>query len=149
MRRIVRPHIATKYGPCIDCNMGTRSHVLSPAEYESYETEVVIARSDDFASKDWEEVDTITKYALSQEAVVICHKCWIKKKDSFERVIDANFNTWKNGGMTAVRPVMRVLKNLRYLQIESELNEVARSQIIELRAMSKSLLTSKPGAEEE
>ena len=88
MRRIVRPHIATKYGPCIDCGIGTRSHVLSPAEYEPYEEEVVIARSDDFASKEWEEVDTITKYALSQAAVVMCHKCWLSKKDSFETVIN-------------------------------------------------------------
>ena len=53
---------------------GTRSHGLEAAEWEEYEEEVVVARSDDLASKQWEEVDTITKFGLVKENTVMCHK---------------------------------------------------------------------------
>jgi len=149
MRRMIRPHIAAKYGPCIDCGSGTRSHVLEAAEYESYEGEIVIDRSDDFASKEWEEVDTVTKYALTDSAVVICHKCWSKKTVVFQKIIDDNFTKWEIGGMSSIRPIMKVLKSIRYLQIEFELDAPTRSKIRELRVMSKSLLTTTTGDEEE
>ena len=58
MKRIKRENVAAKYGPCVECGIGTRSHVLEAAEWEEYEEEVVVARSDDFASTAWEEVDT-------------------------------------------------------------------------------------------
>ena len=141
MRRILRPKIATKYGDCIDCGSGTRSHVLEPAEYDSYEAEVILNRSDDFATKEWEEVDTVTKYALSQSAVVMCHKCWSKKIATFEKIINANHDKWIEGGVKSIRPVMQILKSLRYLQFDGKLSDSTSDKISELRVMSKAILT--------
>jgi hypothetical protein len=123
------------------CGVGTRSHVLEPAEYESYDAEIIINESDAFASKEWEEVDTVTKYAISQSAIVMCHKCWVKKKTVFERIINANHTKWIEGGMQSIRPVMQILKSLRYMQFEAELSDSTRDKVRELRVMSKGLLT--------
>jgi len=148
MKRIIRNNIAAKYGPCIDCGIGTRSHVLEVAEWEEYEEEVVIARSDDFASKEWEEVDTITKFDLVKENKVICHKCWISKAESYATVIDSNYDKWVSGGITSIRPVMKVLQGVRYLGIEKGLSSGINTKLNSLRSMSKDILSNKGGEEE-
>ena len=94
MKRIKRENVAAKYGPCVECGIGTRSHVLEAAEWEEYEEEVVVARSDDFASTAWEEVDTITKFDLVKENKVMCHKCWCIKQDKFAERIKAKYELW-------------------------------------------------------
>tara|TARA_Y100000592_G_C5357130_1_gene261743 strand:+ start:141 stop:587 length:447 start_codon:yes stop_codon:yes gene_type:complete len=148
MKAIKRSEIAAKYGPCVSCGNGTRSHVLEAAEWEEYEEEVVVARSDDLASKQWEEVDTVTKYALVKENTVMCHKCWLEKAESYATVIDSNFDKWVSGGVTSIRPVMKVLQGVRYLDIESELSNDTNTKLNTLRSMTKGLLSGKSGEEE-
>ena len=88
------PLWAVKYGGCISCGIGTRSHVLEPPEYESYEQEVIVEQSDDFASKKWEEVDTVTKWAISDEPLANMQRIksflskWVKFE--FEEVVPAD-----------------------------------------------------------
>ena len=148
MKRVTRRELSPKYGPCISCSIGTRSHVLEVAEWEEYEQEVVVARSDDLASKHWEEVDTITKFDLVKENRVMCHKCWIVKSQSYSTVINSNYDKWVAGGITSIRPVMKVLQAVRYLGIEKELSIDVNTKLNTLRSISKGLLSSKGGEEE-
>tara|TARA_B100000287_G_scaffold319331_1_gene303158 strand:+ start:49 stop:495 length:447 start_codon:yes stop_codon:yes gene_type:complete len=148
MKRIKRENVAAKYGPCVECGIGTRSHVLEVAEWEEYEEEVVVARSDDFASTAWEEVDTITKFDLVKENKVMCHKCWVKKAESYATVIESNYDKWVAGGITSIRPVMKVLQGVRYLGIERELPKEINTKLNTLRSISKGLLSGKSGEEE-
>ena len=37
---------------------------------------MVEAESDDYAQKRWVETEEIVKYELSQEPIVMCHRCW-------------------------------------------------------------------------
>ena len=146
MKRMIRSNIAPKYGPCISCSIGTRSHVLEVAEWEEYEEEVIVARSDDLASKQWEEVDTITKFDLVKENRVMCHKCWLSKAESYGRVIDSNYDNWVASGIGSIRPVMKVLQGVRYLGLEKELSIDVNTKLNTLRSISKGLLS---GGEEE
>ena len=148
MKRITRNEIAAKYGPCISCGTGTRSHVLERAEWEEYEEEVVVARSDDLASKQWEEVDTITKFDRVKDDTVMCHKCWLGKVESYATVIDSNYDEWVSNGVSSIRPVMKVLQGVRYLDIEKELPIEINTKLNTLRSITKGILSSKGGEEE-
>tara|TARA_B100000575_G_scaffold41557_1_gene29087 strand:+ start:454 stop:900 length:447 start_codon:yes stop_codon:yes gene_type:complete len=148
MKAFKRNEIAAKYGPCISCGRGTRSHVLERAEWEAYEEEVVVARSDDLAGKQWEEVDTITKFDRIKDDTVMCHRCWVEKAESYATVIDSNFDKWVSGGVTSIRPVMKILQGVRYLDIERELPNDANTKLNTLRSMTKGLLSGKSGEEE-
>ena len=148
MQRITRTEIAPKYGPCISCGTGARSHVLEEAEWEEYEEEVIVGRSDDMAGKQWEEVDTITKFDRVKDDTVMCHKCWTDKARSYTRVIDSNYDNWVASGIGSIRPIMKVLQGVRYLDIEKELSNDTNTKLNTLRSISKGLLSSKGGEEE-
>ena len=69
------------------------------------------------------------------------HKCWRKKIATFEKIINANHDKWIDGGVKSIRPVMQILKSLRYLQFDGKLSDSTSDKISELRVMSKAILT--------
>ena len=73
----------------------------------------------------------------------MCHKCWLGKLESYATVIDSNFDKWVSGGVTSIRPVMKVLQGVRYLDIESELSNDTNTKLNTLRSMTKGLLSRK------
>ena len=81
-------------GRCIECNRKTRSHVIEPPEYNKYLQEVIVAQSDDFASKKWEEVDEVEKWERVKEAVVMCHACWLGKRDETFSQLEKKCDEW-------------------------------------------------------
>ena len=94
MGTIIRDDVNTPYGRCTDCGCKTRSHVLEPAEYEIYKSEVILGSSDVYASEGWEEVEEVDKYEMVIEATVMCHKCWCIKQDKFAERIKAKYELW-------------------------------------------------------
>jgi len=136
MRRFQRPEISPKYGPCVDCGRGTRSHVIEPALYEEFEEEVIIGRSDDFATKKWEDVDTITKAMRVEEAVVMCHSCWLENVAEFnDKIPKIKFE-----GVGRVKRITALLHNVRTMGIEGELNSDAKDALSKLRLSLKGFL---------
>ena len=79
------PSFATPYSTCIECTIATRSHVLEEAEWDIIEVEEIIAESDEYANKSWEETEMIEKWVRTSEPVVMCHKCWMKQLDKSTR----------------------------------------------------------------
>ncbi len=68
---------ATPYSTCVECTIGTRSHVLEEADWDIIEVEEIIAESDEYANKSWEETEMVEKWIRTSDPVVMCHKCWI------------------------------------------------------------------------
>lgn len=146
MRRFQRPEISPKYGPCVDCGNRTRSHVIEPALYEEFEEEIIVGRSDTFASKQWEDVDTITRALRVEEAVVMCHNCW---KQNIER-FNAELPKIRFEGVGRVKKVNALLYNIRTMGIESELSDEAKGSLYNLRLSLKKFLKGESlGSEEE
>ena len=144
MRRFERPEVKARYGPCIKCGTGTRSHVLEPALYEEYEQEVIVGASDVYSSNQWEEVDTIIKAERVEEAVVMCHRCWTEALSHY----NAGLPKMTFSGAGRFKRLANILHNVRYYQLESNLNDEAKSSLLSLRS-SLSKFLGKVGGEEE
>ena len=140
MRRVTRTEVATPYANCVACGIGTRSHILAPAEYESFSEEVAVAHSDDFASKGWEEVESVTKYALAVDAKVMCHKCWVKKQRALISIVDTHFDDWCKSPATSMRHIVKSLKVISYLSLEKEMPPQTVDKIRRLRVITKRLM---------
>lgn len=119
MGLVIRDDVSTPEAKCIVCTVRTRSHVLEQAKYSEYLEEQIVARSDDYASKEWEEVgDEILKYRQSETAVVMCHKCWIKKQDEFCVLVEKNFTQWRGAPLTYAHAIEKCAATMHYYQFE-------------------------------
>jgi len=136
MRRFERPEVRAKYGPCVGCGTGTRSHVLEPALYEEYEQEVIVAASDEYATNRWEDVDTITKMARVEEAVVMCHACWQEALDHYNSALPK----MKFTGSGKMKRIANVLHNVRYYNLGPHLDDEAKESLTNLRLGLKGFL---------
>jgi hypothetical protein len=143
MRRFERPEIKSKYGPCIKCGSGTRSHVLEPALYEEYEQEIVVGASDTFSSNQWEDVDTVIRSEIVQDSIVMCHSCWTSALEYY----NTELPKMKFEGSGRYKRLANVLHNVRYYNLDAHLNNTAKDSIRELRN-SLSKFIGKVGEEE-
>ena len=91
-----REDVKTGNQPCNVCTKPTRSHVVKPALYEEYTAEVVINRSDDYANKQWEETEEVTRVRKVEEAVTVCHRCWLERRDEIIEIMDSDYEKWKS-----------------------------------------------------
>tara|TARA_B100000073_G_C23699907_1_gene559895 strand:- start:1106 stop:1519 length:414 start_codon:yes stop_codon:yes gene_type:complete len=91
-----RDDVKTTNQPCNICTKPTRSHVLQKALYENYVTEVVTERSDDFANKQWEETEEVTRMRKVKEAVTVCHKCWLIRLEEIREILEKDYEKWEN-----------------------------------------------------
>ena len=91
-----REDVKTGNQPCNVCTKPTRSHAVKPALYEEYTAEVVINRSDDYANKQWEETEEVTKVRKVEEAVTVCHRCWLERRDEIIEIMDSDYEKWKS-----------------------------------------------------
>ena len=91
-----RDDVKTGNQPCNVCGKPTRSHVIKPALYEEYATEVVINRSDEFANKQWEETEEVTKTRKVHEAVTVCHKCWLIRLEEIREILEKDYEKWES-----------------------------------------------------
>ncbi len=150
MRRVTRVDVATPYAKCIVCTVGTRSHILEPAEYDEYEQEIIVGESDEFASEQWEDIDTITKYSLAKEARVMCHKCWVKECDAFRIKIDNCFEDWVASPLMNIRKIVSAIKEYQYCKFAEAADSDLKHNMMDLSKLSKETLTRGAlGGEEE
>lgn len=143
MRRFERPEIKSKYGPCIKCGVGTRSHVLEPALYEEYEQEIIVGASDMYSSSQWEDVDTVIRSEIVQDSIVMCHRCWVAALEHY----NSELPKMKFEGAGRYQRLANVLRNVRYYNLDIHLNDEAKNSIRELRN-SLSKFIGKVGEEE-
>ena len=113
-----RDNVATPWSECKSCGVGTRSHLLEPALYEEYVTQQIIDQSDEYASKQWEDVEDIVKVALAEKPIVLCHKCWVKKQNAFDQLISQKYEAWLADPLMHVITIQRILKTYQYYKFE-------------------------------
>jgi hypothetical protein len=148
MAKVIRTDVATPYSKCLKCGVGTRSHVLEPAQYDEFTEEVITEESDDFAKEQWEEVETITKYALSDSAVVMCHKCWLKSKEVMSETLDKFYDSWMKSPQKSLRRIMSFTSAVKYYNYERSFSPSESIKVAELRKAAKMVVKGEIGEEE-
>jgi len=119
-----RDDVKTASGPCNICTKTTRSHVLQKALYENYVTEVVTARSDEFASNRWEETEEITKARKVKEAVVVCHICWLKRREEIQELLEKEYPKWEKSPVNHTGRIQIVAELCDSYQFDEELSQM-------------------------
>lgn len=117
------PKFAVPYGICVGCGVGTRSHCLTPPEWERIEQEVVVNESDDYATDQWEETETVVKWVRTVEPEVMCHKCWISTLDKMQKKLHQSKEAWETDIESNKLEIQKYLKEYK-LYGYKEHNEV-------------------------
>ena len=137
---VTRDNIASPTALCIECNCRTRSHVLELAQYEEYE-ELIEDELEEFQGRkkveEEKEPEFIIKYALVEDPVVLCHKCWVKKKASFTRALDTNYTLWVENMPEHLLKVKKFLKDWKYYQMAEGPSGELEVKVKQLKAVFK------------
>jgi len=133
MKRVIRDDVATPYAKCIICKTGTRSHILEKAKYSEFTSEEIINESDVYSSKQWEEIEEIIKFQLDEDAIVMCHKCWVKKEIEFVNFTNNKFEEWKENPIENAQNIAALVKSMNYYKfVKEETHQKTRNQILNL-----------------
>ena len=133
MPRVIREGVATPYGACNLCKRPTRSHVLEPAIYDEFKTEEVIGRADDYAAKQWEEVEEVVKYRLAKNAIVLCHGCYVEQERKLAAMVDRNYERWMENPTSYVARIRTIAETYKYYKFEGEVGTKGRSLVKALK----------------
>ena len=137
MIRVIREGVATPYDECNICRRPTRSHVLEPAIYDEFRAEEVIDKSDDFASKQWEEVEEITKYRLAKTPVVLCHRCYVVQENKLAKMIDNNYDRWVENPVKYIARIRTIAETHKYYKFTGALEVRVKSLVKVVKELPK------------
>ena len=150
MRIVQRPEVKGGFVPCIECGVGTRSHVLESAEYEEYEE---VWEDDDLQEyqgrkkvEEEEEEEVVIRYRLHNEQVCMCHKCWVPKRQKAIGFLNKHKDDWVRDGPAQMHRMKRFLKSWNYYGFDNELPTKHQKDIEDVRS---ALLSSAGISEEE
>ena len=137
MIRVIREDVATPYDECNICGRPTRSHVLQPAIYDEFKAEEVINKSGDYANRQWEEVEEVTKYRLAQNPVVLCHRCYVIQEEKLANMIDNNYDKWMESPIKYVARIRTIAETHKYYKFTGDLESRVKTLVKALREASK------------
>ena len=83
-----------------------------------FEEEVVVGKSDDYASNTWEEVEEVTKFEIAEEAVVMCHKCWLKRQEEFSEFLSKKLVTWTTEPAMYTPAIKKAIQTVNYYEFD-------------------------------
>ncbi len=136
MRIVERPNIKGGFVPCIECGVGTRSHVLETAEYEEYE-EVWEDELEEYQGRkkkdEEEEEEIVIRYRLHNEQVCMCHKCWIPKRDKAVSFLNKHKDDWVRDAPAQMHRIRKFLKSWNYYGFDDELPSNVQDDIESVR----------------
>ena len=137
MRIVQRPEIKGSFVPCIECGVGTRSHVLESAEYEEYEE---VWEDDDLQEYQGrkkkvedEEEEVVIRYRLHNEQVCMCHKCWLPKREKAIGFLNKHKDEWIRDGPAQMHRIKKFLKSWNYYGFDNELDSKVQEDIDSVR----------------
>ena len=142
MRIIERPEVKGGFVPCIECGVGTRSHVLETAEYEEYEE---LWEDDDLqeyqgrkkVEEEEEEEDVVIRYRLHNAQVCMCHKCWLPKRKKATSFLVRNKEQWVKNAPSYISRIKSFLKSWNYYGFDDELELAYQEDINSVRTALK------------
>lgn len=129
------PKRAVPYDNCIECGRGTRSHVLKPPSYESYEEEIMVGQADVHATKQWAEFDTVEKWEMSEGPTVMCHSCWLEVKEKTLKFVKKNLPTWIESPMSNTQRIKSFLGQWKEFEfgVQHPVDEEANKLVADLK----------------
>ena len=139
MRIIERPEVKGGFVPCVECGVGTRSHVLETAEYEEYE-EVWEDELEEYQGRkkvEEEAEDVIIRYRLHNAQVCMCQKCWSPKKARATAFLTRNKEEWLANAPSYISRIKRFLKSWNHYGFDDELEVTHQEDIKSVRTALK------------
>lgn len=133
MKIVTRPDVRANYAKCLDCGRKTRSHVMELQEYEEYEEvweddeiEEYQGRKKGVVEDDEEEEENIViRYQKVSDAVVMCHSCWVPKREKAIKFAEGKIEDWEKDPASHMRRISKFLKQWKYYAFgEEEIPEV-------------------------
>ena len=155
MKVVKREGIKAPYGICIDCGVGTRSHVLEYPDYEEFEEEIPEELQEYQGRKkfdDEEDPEVIIRYRRLTEPEVMCHRCWVQHREKAVTFLNKNKDKWFEDLATHMTKVRKFLNDWKYFDfsgLEKTVVPLPQEEdlvVQDLRKKVKSFLT---GDEEE
>lgn len=124
MKIVTRPEVRANAAKCLDCGVRTRSHVMELQEYEEYEElwedddiEEYQGRKKGVADEEAEEEEEeniVIRYQKVSEAVVMCHSCWVPKRQKAINFAEKKIEEWEKDPASHMRRINKFLKQWRY-----------------------------------
>jgi hypothetical protein len=121
MKIVTRPEVRANTAKCLDCGVTTRSHVMELQEYEEYEEvweddeiEEYQGRKKSEKEEEEEEEQVIIRYQKVSDAVVMCHSCWVPKREKAIKFAEKKIEEWEKDPASHMRRINKFLKQWRY-----------------------------------
>ena len=95
--------------------------------------EEVVGRADDYAAKQWEEVEEVVKYRLAKGAIVLCHNCYVEQERKLTAMVDRNYDRWMESPASYVARIRTIAETYKYYKFEGELGPRIKSLVEALK----------------
>ena len=121
MKVIKRTEVNSPYGSCVECTVGTRSHVLEYPDYEEFEEEIPEEFQEYQGRKKHEEEEPqiLIRYRRLNDPTVICHKCWIVQRAKAVTFLEQRLEGWLTDIPTNASKARKFLKDWQYFDFSS------------------------------
>ena len=100
---------------------------------DEFKTEEVVGRADDYAAKQWEEVEEVVKYRLAKGAIVLCHNCYVEQERKLTAMVDRNYDRWMESPATYVARIRTIAETYKYYKFEGEVETKIKSLVKALK----------------
>lgn len=119
MKIVTRPEVRANTAKCLDCGVTTRSHVMELQEYEEYEEvweddEIEEYQGRKKGVQEEEEENIVIRYQKVSDAVVMCHSCWVPKREKAIKFAEKKIEEWEKDPASHMRRINKFLKQWRY-----------------------------------
>ena len=118
---------AVPYASCIECGTGTRSHVIREPIYEPYLQETRVR----FDDEEDEDVPTVKKWELTEDAEVMCHKCWLSLREKTFKQLKRDSAAWIESPLTNSQRIKSFLKRWQDFGFDEESSEPELNDVVE------------------
>ena len=118
---------AIPYASCIECGNGTRSHVIREPIYEPYLQETRVR----FEGEEDGDVPTVQKWELSEDAEVMCHKCWVALREKTFKQLKRDGATWIESPLPNSQRIKSFLKRWQDFAFDEEMADPEMNEIVE------------------
>ena len=118
---------STPYAKCIECGVGTRSHIIRDPIYEPYLQETRIR----FEGEDDGDVPTVQKWELTEDAEVMCHKCWVSLREKTFKQLKRDGGKWIESPLPNSQRIKSFLKRWQDFAFDEEMADPEMNEIVE------------------
>jgi hypothetical protein len=156
MKVVKLPEVKSPYGKCVECGVGSRSHVLEYPDYEEYEVQVCHDREEYQAAQrgddPGEDAEYEVRYQRLTEPEVMCHRCWVIQREKAVNFLIKNTDKWAEDMPNNISKIRKFLKDWQYFDF-SGINKAfvlpPKEEDLAVQRLNKEVKDFLTGGEEE